>query len=446
MMPFWKQANPLSAAEEAFEKEILHSEIRRVRILAMLLAGLIVVVFILGTFTRILLEDADFRVWQLRFAFLTLSVALAYEIAAFMGFRYFLRRGRMVPISHRYANALIETSIPTFMILAFTNLVHPLEALYSPPTYAYFLFILLSTLRLDYRLCIFTGLVATVEYSALWIYYQPALVGFTLPVDGPISPGMILAMPAFHLGKILMFVVAGAVAGYVARELKKGFLESLNTLEERNRVVEMFGAHVSPEVVDKLLDQKTDLESETRHVCVMFLDIRNFTAFSEHRTPSEVVQYLNQLFDFMIDCVNNNRGIINKFLGDGFMAVFGAPISDGRDSRNAIQASLDILHALNSWNQSRDFPLTKVGIGLHAGDAVTGNVGSSRRKEYTIIGDTVNVASRLEQMNKKFESALLISDTVRRDAENAGMEILGSEIEPIQVRGRKEAVPVYKLA
>lgn len=444
-MALFQSHRSLSPAEEAFETEILHSEIKRVKILAGLLLGLVVVVLVLAMITRSLVGVENLRFWQLRHALFTLTVALGYELAAFLAFRYFLRRGRPVPMSSRFANALIETSIPTFMVLAFIDLVHPLEALYSPPTYAYFFFIMLSTLRLDYRLCVFTGVVAALEYAGLVLYFQSDMADFQLPVDGPLAPGIVLALPAFHVGKIFMFLVAGGVAGYVARELRKGFLESLNSVEERNRVVEMFGAHVSPEVVDKLLDQKAELESETRHVCVMFLDIRNFTTFSENRTPSEVVQFLNQLFDFMIDCVNNNRGIINKFLGDGFMAVFGAPISDGRDSRNAIQASLDILKALDQWNEGSDFPETRVGIGLHAGDAVTGNVGSSRRKEYTIIGDTVNVASRLEQMNKQFDSELLISETVRRDAENAGMEIRAQEIEPIQVRGRQEAVPVFQL-
>ncbi|MBU45386.1 MAG: adenylate cyclase [Spirochaetaceae bacterium] len=442
---FENQPAAVSTAEQAFETHILRSEIKRVRIIAYLLVALFLVVFVLATFTRSLIGSENLQYWQLRYALFTLAAAIVYEIAAFMAFRYFLNRGTPVPMSHRFANAFIETSIPTFMILAFTDLVYPLEALYSPPTYAYFFFIMLSTLRLQYRLSIFTGIVAAVQYAALVIYFQPELSNYQVSANATLETGVALAMPAFHIAKVFMFIAAGVVAGYVARELRQGFLESLGSVEERNRVIEMFGAHVSPEVVDKLLEQKTDLESETRHVCVMFLDIRNFTAFSEQRSPAEVVRYLNQVFDFMIDCVNNNRGIINKFLGDGFMAVFGAPISDGRDSRNALQAALDILEALDKWNSSGMIPETRIGIGLHAGDAVTGNVGSSRRKEYTIIGDTVNVASRLEQMNKKIGSRLLVSDTVRRDAEQAGLEFTYQEIDPIQVRGRQEPVPVFRL-
>lgn len=443
-MEFFGQSPALSG-EAAFSREILRSEIKRVRIIAYLLAGLFVVVFGLSLFARSLVGPENFQYWQLRYALLTLAVALAYEVLAYYGFRYFLKRNRPVPMVSRFANAFIETSIPTFMILAFTDLVHPLEAIYSPPSYAYFFFIMLSTMRLQYRLSVFTGFVAGIEYALLVLYYQPELVSSGLVLNPAMGGGTALAFTPFHVAKVLMYIASGFVAAYVAVELRNGFLNSLSSVEERNRVVEMFGAHVSPEVVEKLLDQQTEMESETRHVCVMFLDIRNFTGFSENRSPDEVVEYLNTLFDFMIDCINDNNGIINKFLGDGFMAVFGAPISDGRDSRNAIQAASQILDALEKWNESGKIHPTAVGIGLHAGAAVTGNVGSYRRKEYTIIGDTVNVASRLEQMNKKFGSSLLISETVRNDAAEAGLEVEGEMLEPIQVRGRQEPVPVFRL-
>lgn len=435
-----------NSAAAAFAREILRSEIKRVRVIAYLLAALFVLVFVLAVFARSLVGPENLQYWQLRYALFTLVAALAYEVAAYFAFRYYLHRGRTVPMASRFANAFIETSIPTFMILAFADMVHPLEALYSPPSYAYFFFIMLSTLRLQYRLSVFTGIVAGLQYTFLVWYFDPQLQAFQIYDPRNFLQGTALAFPPFHLAKILMYFGAGLVAAYVAGELREGFMRSLNSVEDRNRVVEMFGAHVSPEVVEKLLDQKTELESETRHVCVMFLDIRNFTSYSEDRNPDEVVRYLNTVFDFMIDCVNNNRGIINKFLGDGFMAVFGAPLSDGRDSRNGVQAAFDILEALRKWNESEKIPLTRVGIGLHAGPAVTGNVGSSRRKEYTIIGDTVNVASRLEQMNKRFGSTLLVSQTVLSDARDAGMDFEASELEPIQVRGRKEPVPIYRLA
>jgi adenylate cyclase len=241
-----------------------------------------------------------------------------------------------------------------------------------------------------------------------------------------------------HLGKSLLLVASGALAGLVGLQIRMRAGAAFQSLEERNRVVDLFGRHASPEVVDRLLQQHGDLPNEVRHVCVMFLDIRGFTTYCEGRPPEQVVSYLNNLFDFMIDTVNEHRGIVNKFLGDGFMAVFGAPLSDGNDSRNAVAAALRIVERVQTVS-----PGTRIGIGLHAGPAVTGNVGSSRRKEYTIIGDVVNVASRVEGLNKEFASQLLITRPVL-DALDQGA-VKATERGPVAVKGRDAPVQVFQL-
>ena len=144
----------------------------------------------------------------------------------------------------------------------------------------------------------------------------------------------------------------------------------------------------------------------------MFLDIRDFTAFAEKLEPSEIIQYQNDVFGFMIDVISKYDGIINQFLGDGFMATFGAPVSSEHDSQHAVNASFEIINLLREKCESGEIPETKVGIGLHAGNIVTGNVGTAERKQYSITGNTVILASRIEQLNKQFESQLLISEEV----------------------------------
>jgi len=156
------------------------------------------------------------------------------------------------------------------------------------------------------------------------------------------------------------------------------------------------------------------------------------------------VDYLNSLFSFMIDSVNKHDGIVNKFLGDGFMAVFGAPISDTRDCRNAVAASLEIVEKIEAMSTSGEIAPTRIRIGLHAGEAVTGNVGSSARKEYTIIGDVVNLVSRLEQLNKQFGSRVLISETVAVRLD--GLADGATPHDAIQVKGCEQPVRVYELA
>ena len=177
---------------------------------------------------------------------------------------------------------------------------------------------------------------------------------------------------------------------------------------------------------------------------MMFLDIRNFTTFAEKRTPEEVVAYLESPFEFMIEIVNRHHGVINKFLGDGFMAVFGAPLSDGSDCLNGVTAAREILARVEAEVAQGKVLPTRVGIGLHAGEAVTGSIGSSLRKEYTVIGDVVNLASRIEKLNKEFGSQLLISDNV--------WQTLGERITAavpmgnVHVKGREEAIQVYQVA
>ena len=176
----------------------------------------------------------------------------------------------------------------------------------------------------------------------------------------------------------------------------------------------------------------------------MFLDIRDFSSYAAGARPEAVMAYLNTLFDFMIDVVNQHQGIVNKFLGDGFMAVFGAPIDDAEQCGHGVRASLEILARLDRLNASGKIHPTRVGIGLHMGEAVTGNIGSNDRKEYTIIGDVVNLASRLEQATKEFQARLLISEAVRQSLDGAmsGIEDLGS----VELKGQPHPARVFKVA
>jgi len=156
------------------------------------------------------------------------------------------------------------------------------------------------------------------------------------------------------------------------------------------------------------------------------------------------VGYLNSLFEFMVDCVNRNQGIVNKFLGDGFMAVFGAPIPDEKNCHHALKASIEILNLLGRFNASRPDEPTRVGIGLHAGLAVTGTIGSAQRKEYTIVGDTVNVAKRIEELNKSFGSRLLVSEEVWNEL--ATKPRVSRKVGRVRVKGREAPILLYQVA
>jgi adenylate cyclase len=286
------------------------------------------------------------------------------------------------------------------------------------------------------RLCLFTGLVAAVEN----FIFASLVIG----ESSGASEAAIWRTPVFHFNRSLVLFAAGVVAGLLARQIKRQVEASLRTVQERNRAVQMFGQYVSPQIAEKLLNQSVELGGELRNVCVMFLDIRDFSNYAAGQRPEAVMAYLNTVFGFMIDVVNERQGIVNKFLGDGFMAVFGAPIDDAECCAHALGASLEIIERLGRLNAAGKIHPTRVGIGLHMGEAVTGNVGSTDRKEYTIIGDVVNLAARLEQATKEFHAQILISEAVRGriDAAVSGSEDLG----PIALKGQPSPVRVFKVA
>ncbi len=431
-------ASATQTFDESFSREVLKSE--RLRITAVVLG----IALISGRWLLLWLFWPESVAGQVgaglnleTMAGLT-AVVVTYELLVLARITNLLRHGKRLPLPLRYVNAFVEISLPTSIMLFGMEASSPAYVLYAPPAWAYFLFIILATLRLDFWLCAFTGAAAAVQYALLSLYL------FGQPQTAPLDP--LLAAPLAHAVRVGLLVGAGVIAGVVSLQIRRQFLRALRSVEEQNRILGMFGQHVSPAVVQRLLSQDVELGGEVRHVCVMFLDIQGFTTYSESRRPEEVVAYLNRLFATMIDAVNDHGGIVNKFLGDGFMAVFGAPITDPSDCRNAVAASLEIIRRIEALAAAGEIEPTHIRIGLHAGEAVTGNVGSTARKEYTIIGDVVNLASRLEQLNKQFGSTLLVSETVvQRLGDDARRTVEAVPHGPMQVKGREQAVDVYEL-
>lgn len=419
--------------EREFGIEILKSERVRMTILIGLFSLIFVIIFLLYFLMPGELAER-YRHSSVRWISISVLIAvILYEIAG----RWLLTRavngGRHPPPYWQYGNALLETSVPTLMLYLFSETTAPEEVLYAPPSYAYFAFILLSVLRLDMRLSLFTGIVSAAGYGCLVWWFRDHF---------SFSTTQMTANFIMHFVKILFYLLGGVAAGFVALQVRRRFLNSMRAVEERNRLFDVFGQHVSPAVMARLLDTDAGSASEERDVSLLFLDIRNFTRFAEERAAAEVVEYLNTVFSRLIDCVNRNNGIINKFLGDGFFAVFGAPLPDGRSVHNCLLAAREIAAEIDALNKDGVIPLTAVGIGLHVGPAITGNVGSSDRKEYTIIGDSVNLAARIEQMNKEFRSTILASDAVF----HAVGGIPGAEaLPPVTVKGRQQPVQLYRV-
>ena len=196
--------------------------------------------------------------------------------------------------------------------------------------------------------------------------------------------------------------------------LADGFNKMTASLAEKEFLRDTFGKVVDPRVRDYLTKGAVSLRGESREVTVLFCDIRSFTAMSEKLTAEEVVQFLNGYFSALGACITRNNGIINKYIGDAIMAMFGAPVPSANHAEDAFRAAVEMRSALAQLNRQYEAegrPPVRFGIGLHTGMVFAGTIGSRERMEYTIIGDTVNTASRIESLCKDYGTDILVSES-----------------------------------
>lgn len=430
----------LSLIQAAMRRQRLRSERRRVLVFIGLLGFLLLLVTTLRSLPALIREDLRAPLFS-SFGPIALVIALflAYEISVLAWLSRLLRADRLPPACFGYINALVEMSLPTAAIAANSLVLGSLPTLAGATPLVYFLFLCFAALNLDVRLCVFAGLVAGVEFlvtSVVLLRLDQGVPGTETPLSA------MLRSPHQYVIKSAFLVAGGCIAGFVATQIKRQLLSALQTVQERDRAISIFGQHVSPQVAELLLRQPMDSAGEERRVCVMFLDIRDFSRIAGERSPTEVMDYLNTLFSSLIPVVNEHSGIVNKFLGDGFMAVFGAPVADVALCQHAVEAAHIMLQRVEEMQSARKIPPTRLGIGLHLGLALTGNVGGGDRKEYTVIGDAVNLAARIEQATKQFQAKLIVSEDVAKSLAGSAGEDLGL----VELKGQARPVRLFKLA
>ena len=357
---------------------------------------------------------------------------LATERLAIYKVKTYLEKKTPIPYGVKIVQIFIETSFPTLLYVAVYSMDYSVHYIDLPYFIIYLMLIITSVLHLDFKLSLFTGIVAASEYFLVVMY------AFNM-TDMPGPNG--LSFEIYLLRAVLM-IVSSAIAGKVAILTRKNIVNLLSTQKQHNELQGIFSQQVSKKIAEKLIAQK-GLISSKQEATVVFLDIVNFTDFADNHTPEEVIRYQNQFFSPVLEIIQAYDGIVNQILGDGLMVSFGTPVADQNHSQKALEASLTIIKKVSDINPQLDYH-TNIRMGIDTGEVIAGNIGNKSRKQFSLVGTTIIKAARLEQLNKELNSQILIS----RDVYNRLNERLKAKCSPkglFQLKGIQNKVEVFEV-
>lgn len=416
-----------------FEMETIKSELQRAR----LLMGVFSVGLVMVSLNYFLLEDEVVIFYggpsQYFMSVAWLATLIIYNFLLSVHIKRLARRGLRVSTQFKIGQTVLEITFVSSLMLYMIDVNNFLLFIDSPVSYVYFLFIILSILHLDFRISILCGALAAVEY-VLIVYY-----GFHV---AEVRPDSMPNLPenGYYL-RTLLYVLSGAAAGFVSEDVKRRVKSSLEFRNEKKTIERLLGQQVSRDVL--LMLTQDDGVVKKSEATVLALDIRNFSAFAETHSPTEIMEYQNKVFGPILELIAQHQGIVNQIMGDGIMATFGSPRKNPLHCDMAFQAAICIVRKIRQLSLEDKIPDTRIGIGIHTGEVVTGNIGNDDRKQYSISGTAVIIAFRVEQLNKELGTEILITEEVRQNIVPGKtlIESVGTKT----LRGLGAAVTVHRV-
>lgn len=383
---------PLPTIEERFQIEMFLREARAERFACILWVTVISITY------AFLLIDTEIQASLQR----DITWLVIVTVPSFGAIFLYIQSGRYHPVV-AYINTMLQLTVVSGAIYLDTRAYGAQYALSSMPPIAYGLVIIVTAFRLRPFMGLFAGAMAAIQFLAIYI-----LVG--RPAND-MSPELLAQVPSLDwevtIMKVVVLLGLGAAGSYSARSLRNELYNFISTARQEMRLHQSLGRYVSSQVADALRDESQQLlATDKREVAVMFGDIRNFTQFSNVHSADEVASHVNRFFDRADEAINAEHGVLNKFLGDGFMAIFGLfdSVEDPRIA--ATRAAFRII-----GTTAKDLADNEMGVGIaiNYGEVIAGEIGSAGRCEYTVLGNTVNISARLEGLNRKLRTQLLVT-------------------------------------
>ncbi|SNS91923.1 Adenylate cyclase, class 3 [Ekhidna lutea] len=333
-----------------------------------------------------------------------------------------------LPIWYKYYSVISDSIVPFIWLYFIIKWEGNGIFLDSPLIFIFVPIIIVSALYLNFWISFMNGALISMMYVII-IYWT-----FETYDTASMLPSIV------YYTKAIMFLIAGTCAGLVASELSKRLTVSIKTQEERDQIESLFSKQVSKEVVQALTEAGG--ASFKIKASVLFLDIRDFTQRVQLLSPEDVNEFQNRFFGPIMDCIHNNGGMINQIMGDGLMASFAS--EDGDTPENAFKAGRDILSKISAMNKSDWNEEIKVGIGIHNGEIIAGNIGNSTRQQFSISGIPVITAARLEQLTKDYNCSWLVSSNFYNDVKH--MSSNGTSLGNVKLKGIDQEMEIIKLA